>query len=304
MSALSYSVPREQTQIPFLKRKSVRSMLHKISIYLICIILSVIILFPISWLLTAALKAKGESIYTIPVSWFPTTSFHFENFWTVLNYPTYPLWRPILNTLFLVVVNVIGCIFSNAIIGYAFARLRFPGRDFLFQVVIFTMFVPSTVLMIPQFLVFLKLGWYGTYLPLWVPAFFGSAWNIFIVRQYMRSFPKDLDEAALLDGCNHFQIFTKIILPLSKPVLAVVAVFTILNVWNDFTRPIIYLNNQAQFTLSIGLNYFRTVTRSGLNPNLSLVMAGAFLSMLPMLLLYYFTQEQLVGGIASVGVKG
>jgi multiple sugar transport system permease protein len=291
-------------KIRFWQRKSVRKITHAIFIYSLLIGLGIIILMPLSWMLTAALKAPGEPVYTLPVSWFPTESFHWENFWTVLVNNDYPLWRPALNTIMLAALNVTGVLISNTLVAYAFARLEFPRKEFLFKLVILSMLMPGVVLFIPSFLLFNALGWYGTYLPLWVGAFFGNSFYIFITRQYMRSFPKDLDEAARIDGATRFGIYWRIILPLSKPVMTLMAVFTIMDVWNEFQGPLIYLNDPAKFTLSVALNYYRQSMFSGREPTTNLVMAAALLSVIPMLILYFFSQDELIGGIASVGLKG
>jgi multiple sugar transport system permease protein len=286
------------------QRKSVRKTIHAVFIYSLLIGIGFIVLMPLSWMLTAALKGQGESVYTLPISWFPTESFHWENFWTVLVNNDYPLWRPALNTIMLAALNVAGVLISNTLVAYAFARLDFPHKEFLFKLVILSMLMPGVVLFIPSFLLFNALGWYGTYLPLWVGAFFGNSFYIFITRQYMRSFPKDLDEAARIDGATRFGIYRRIILPLSKPVMTLMAVFTILDVWNEFQGPLIYLNDPAKFTLSVALNYYRQSMFSGREPTTNLVMAAALLSVIPMLILYFFSQDELIGGIASVGLKG
>ncbi len=287
------------------ERRSVQSALHAILMYALLTGIGIFILMPLSWMLTAALRGEGEVVYTIPVSWLPTSSFHFENFWHVLTNPGYPLWRPTLNTLRLVVLNLLGVVISNTFVGFAFARLRFPGKEFLFRLVILTMLMPGVVLLVPSFLLFNLLGWYGTYLPLWVPSFFASAFFVFITRQYMRSFPRDLDEAARIDGCSYFGVYWRIIMPISKPVITVMAVFTFQDVWNDFTGPLIYLNDADKFTLAIALDYFRRSTFSTSSANTTnLVMAAALMSVIPMLVLYFVAQKQLIGGIANVGLKG
>jgi multiple sugar transport system permease protein len=291
-------------KIRFWRRKSVRKITHAVFVYSLLIGIGILILMPLSWMLTAALKGPGEPVYTLPVSWFPTESFHWDNFRKVLFNPDYPLWRPALNTIMLVVLNIIGVLISNTLVAYAFARLEFPKKEFLFKLVILSMLMPGVVLFIPSFLLFNALGWYGTYLPLWVGAFFGNSFFIFIARQYMRSFPKDLDDAALIDGATRFGIYWRIILPLSKPVMVLMAVFTFMDTWNEFTGPLIYLNDPAKFTLSIALNYYRQSMFSGREPTTNLVMAGALLSVIPMLILYFFSQDSLIGGIASVGLKG
>ncbi len=305
MATKSLHTSQKTPKMPRLfERKSVREGLYAIGIYALLIIFGIIVLMPMSWMISAALKGTGEPVYTIPPSWFPS-SFHFENFWTVLTNPAYPLWRPAWNTIRLIVVNLTGVILSNTLVGYAFARLRFPGKEFLFNIVVLTMLLPGVVLMIPSFLLFNLLGWYGTYLPLWVGSFFGSAFYIFITRQYMRSFPRDLDDAARIDGCSFLGTYWRIILPLSAPVITVMAVFTFQDVWNDFSGPLIYLNDSSKFTLAIALNYFRQSRFSGSGVNTTnMVMAAALLSTIPMLILYFSMQKYLIGGIANVGLKG
>jgi len=297
------SVP-SRIKIKFWRRKSVRKIVHAVFNYSLLIGIGILILMPLSWMLTAALRAPGETVYTLPASWFPTESFHWENFWTVLVNDDYPLWRPALNTMMLVVLNVTGVLISNTLVAYAFARLDFPKKEFLFKLVILSMLMPGVVLFIPSFLLFNALGWYGTYLPLWVGSFFGNSYYIFITRQYMRSFPKDLDDAARIDGASRFGIYWRIILPLSKPVMVLMAVFTFMDTWNEFQGPLIYLNDPSKFTLSIALNYFRQSLFSGHEPTTNLVMAASLLSVIPMLILYFFSQDELIGGIASVGLKG
>jgi multiple sugar transport system permease protein len=264
-----------------------------------------LVILPLMWLLTAALKGPHEPIFTIPTQWFPK-SFHFENFWTAIVYPSYPMWRPALNSAFLVVLNVTGTILSCSLVAYAFARLRFKGRDTLFALVILTMLMPAIVLLVPRFLFFHQLGWYGSYLPLVVPSYFASsAWSIFIIRQYMRSISHELDDAARIDGCSYFGVYWRIILPLSKPALTVVGIFTFLEVWNDFVNPLIFLNKSKDFTLAVALEYFRrsAFTTSSIDTT-NILMAATLLSILPVLIIYFLLQKQLIGGIASVGLKG
>lgn len=288
----------------FFERKSVRDAINALLVYGFLVTFGILVMMPMSWMISAALKAPGQPVFTVPPSWLPT-SFHVENFWTVLTNPSYPLWRPAWNTIRLVVVNIIGVIFSNTLVGYAFARLRFPGKEAIFKLVVLTMLLPGVVLLIPSFLLYNALGWYGTYLPLWVTSFFGAPFYIFITRQYMRSFPRDLDDAARIDGCSYLGTYWRIILPLSKPVITVMAIFTFQGVWNDFSGPLIYLNDSAKFTLAIALNYFRQsrFSSSGVNTT-NMVMAAALLSTIPMLILYFSSQKLLIGGIASVGLKG
>lgn len=295
-------------QIPFWKRKSFLQGAHTVLVYALCIGLGALVLMPMGWMLTAALKPRGDLVYTIPPEWFPTQYFHVENFWLVLVNKQFPLLGPTLNTLYLITLNIIGVLISNTLVAYGFAHYRFPYRDQLFQLVILTMLIPGVVLMIPSFLLFLQMGWYNTYLPLWVPAFFGTPFFIFITRQYMRSIPPEMLEAARIDGAGVLGAYWHIVLPLCKPVMVVMTVFTFQGVWSDFAGPLLYVSNEAKFTLPIALAYFRAqsghAAAQGATSSLHLLMAGTFLVAIPPLLLYFFVQKQLIGGIARIGLKG
>jgi multiple sugar transport system permease protein len=286
------------------RRREVRFLLKRLGFkgfaYALLLAFSLFILLPLGWMLTVALKPDFTPVFTVPPQWFPTEFWNWENFSRALLDPARPFLRYTFNTMIIVVGSIIGTLFSCSLVAYAFARLRFRGRDFLFNVLVITMLIPWQVLMIPQFLMFFKLGWYGTYLPLIVPAFFGNAFFIFLIRQYMRTIPRELELAARVDGCSHFRVFWHIVLPLSKPVLAVCAVFVFLGSWNDLLGPLIYLDNSDKFTVAIGIA--NLVTRA--NPALNLLMAANLIMMIPAVLLYFFAQDKLIGGIASVGLKG
>ena len=295
----------ESSLITSMKRKwpnryNVQRISRSTLIYAFLLLLCVIIILPVGWMLTVSLKPDRIPVFTIPPEWFPTEHWEWNNFIRVLTAPNRPFFRYALNTMIIVLGNLAGTILSCSLVGFAFSRLKFRGRDFLFTVLIITMLIPWQVLMIPQFLMFHKIGWYGTYLPLIVPSFFGNAFYIFLIRQYMLTLPKELDEAARIDGCNWFQTYFRIILPLSKPVLTVVAVFIFLDEWNDLLGPLIYLDDGSKFTIAIGLA--NIATRA--DPSLNLVMAANLLIMIPPILIYFFAQEKLIGGIASVGLKG
>jgi ABC-type glycerol-3-phosphate transport system permease component len=178
--------------------------------------------------------------------------------------------------------------------------MEFRGRNALFTIVVLTMLIPWQGLMVPQFLLFYEIGWYGTYLPLIVPSFTGSAFFVFLIRQYMKSIPRELDEAARLDGAGPFRIFWSVILPLCKPALAVCAVFTFLGTWNDLLGPVIYLNDNSKFTAAVGLANFVSSRTQDYN----LLMAATLVTIVPMIVLYFVSQRYLIGGIASVGLKG
>jgi multiple sugar transport system permease protein len=269
-------------------------------LYLALFALCAVILLPLGWMITVALKPDYAPVFTFPPQWFPTTDWHWENFSRALLDEDRPFLRYTINTLIIVAGNIVGTVFSCALVAYAFARLRFRGREFLFNLLIITLLIPWQTLMIPQFLMFFHIGWYGSYLPLIVPAFFGNAFFIFLIRQYMRTIPRDLENAARIDGCNHFQVFWHIVLPLCKPVLAVCVVFVFLGEWNDLLGPLIYLDSNDKFTVAIGM---ANLVTSG-DPALNLLMAANLIMMLPAVLLYFLAQDKLIGGIASVGLKG
>jgi len=280
-------------------RYRVRRIAFKVSVYLFLLTLCAFILLPVSWMLTAALKPDLEPVFTPTPEWVPTKFWNWDNFVRVLT-ESMPFLRYMINTTIIVVANILGVILSCSVVGFAFARLRFRGSKVLFYILIVTMLIPWQALMVPQFLFFVKIGWYGSYLPLIVPSFTGSAFFIFLIRQYMRTIPKDLDDAARVDGLNTWQIFYRIILPLSTPVLTVCAVFTFLASWNNLLGPLIYLDDQKSFTVAIGLA--NLVSRADTPWNLT--MAANLVSILPCVIVYFFVQKKLIGGIASVGLKG
>lgn len=270
-------------------------------VYVVLLGLSAFILLPIGWMLAAALKPDLTPVFTQPPEWWPKEYWHWGNFIRVMTSRTVPMLRYVTNTLIIVIGNIVGTLISCSIVAYAFARLRFRGSDFLFYLLIITMLIPWQALMVPQFLMFFKMGWYGTYLPLIVPSFGGTSFFIFLIRQYMQTIPRDLDDAARVDGMNYWQIFVWIILPLSLPALTVCAVFVFLGSWNDLLGPLIYLDTNSKFTVAIGLA--NLAQRAG-NAQWNLLMAGNLISIIPMIVTYFLLQKQLIGGIASVGLKG
>ena len=204
------------------------------------------------------------------------------------------------NTLIVAFLSVIGMTLSSAIVAYAFARIPFRGRGPLFAITIATMMIPFPIIMGPLFVIFSHLGWVGSLKPLWVPAWFGGAFNIFLLRQFYMGLPKELDEAARIDGCSHWGIFWRIIVPLSRPALAVVALFHFIYVWNDFLAPLIYLTHRDQFTLALGLQMYQS--RAGNTP-WNLLMAAGTMVVAPVLVLFFLTQRQFVRGLTAGGGK-
>lgn len=204
------------------------------------------------------------------------------------------------NTLLILVLSLAGVLLSSSIAAYGFARLEFPGRKLLFGVCLATMMIPFPVIMVPTYMIFKQLGWIGTFLPLWAPAWFASAFNVFLLRQFFMSIPRDLEESAMLDGCSRWGCFWRIIIPLSTPALAVVALFHTLTVWNDLVGPLIYLSHPDQYTLALGLQFLQS--RSGDTPWNEL-MAASTLIILPVVVLFLLTQRLFIEGVSSTGIK-
>lgn len=260
---------------------------------------TVILLFPLYYMLSRSLMEPSE-INTLPPKLWPSTP-RFENYVVALSRAPFATF--LLNTLKIVVLSVIGITGSAALCGYAFARLPFPGRNLLFGAVLATLMLPGVVTMIPLYVIFRDFGWLNTHYPLWLPGWFGGgAINIFLFRQFFRNLPRELDEAATIDGANVWQIFSRIALPLCRPVIAVVATFASLNAWTDILGPAIYLNTQAKFTLAQGLfNVFKTSFYG--TTQVHYVMAVGLLFVIPPLILFVFMQRYLVEGIATTGIK-
>jgi len=216
-----------------------------------------------------------------------------------------PFWRYVGTGLFLVILNLIGTLFSCSLAAYAFARLQWPGRGICFAALLGTMMIPAQVTMIPQFLLMQKLGWYNTLKPLWVMSFFGSAFSIFLLRQFLRGIPRDLEDAARLDGCGFLRIYWHIMLPLVRPTLAVIAIFTFLATWNDFMGPLIYLSDQRLYPLSFGLYAFQIQSlQPGTSAGIGMLMAGSLLMMLPVMAIFFFAQRYFLQGVTLTGMKG
>lgn len=212
------------------------------------------------------------------------------------NYGLVFLW----NTLFLSIMSIVGTVLSSSLVAFAFSRLRWPGRDIWFVVLLATMMVPGAVTMLPVFVIFRALGWVDTLRPLWVPAFFGSAFNIFLLRQFFLTIPTDLEDAAKIDGCGYFGIYWRIMLPLIKPALAAVTIWTFMGAWNNFMGPLIYISSPEKMPLAYALQLFQS-QHSG-EPGM--LMAAATMVMLPVLLLFFFTQRYFIEGVTLTGLKG
>ena len=264
--------------------------------YTILTAISVVYMIPILWMLSTSLKARAD-IFAWPPTIFPSVP-KWENY--RIAFESFPLLRFMGNSVYLVIINIIGELISVPLIAYGFARLRFPGRNFLFMLVLATMMVPSQIKLIPLYTMFSSLGLLDTYVPLVAHSFFGEAFFIFLVVQYMRTTPTELDEAGRIDGLGSFGILYRIIIPLCTPVMVLVVIYTFLWTWNEFLNPIIYLTTFEKFTIQVGLNMFK----GRFDVQWNLFMAATLVSVFPVLFVYFFVQKKLIGGIASVGVKG
>jgi len=258
---------------------------------------------PFLWMLSTAVKPIGETL-TNPPKWIPSQVL-WSNFPDAIMYGSkqagfIPFLVYLRNTVIITVLAVVGSVASNAVVGYAFGRLKWPGRDLFFGVTLATMMVPFPVTMVPTFSLFKWLGWVGTFKPLWVPAYLGSAFSIFLMRQFFRTIPNELSEAAKIDGASEWVIFTDVVLPLARPALAVVALFSFMGAWNDFLGPLIYLVDQRTFTLSLGLQAYQT--QHGGTP-WNLLMAASLLVIAPIILVFFFAQKAFIQGIATTGIK-
>jgi ABC-type glycerol-3-phosphate transport system permease component len=271
------------------------------AVYVLAIALAVLFSLPFFWTLASSLKTQSE-LYTYPPTFLPV-ELHPENYASVFTLA--PFGRFILNTVFVTAVAMIGQVFSASAVAFGFTRFRFPGRDALFFIVLMTLMLPWQVTVVPTFLLFRSLGWINTFLPLIVPSFFGGgAFYIFLLRQFFMTIPRDLDEAAKIDGASSFRVFWNIMLPLSKPALATVAIFAFIEHWNEFFGPLIYLNSTQMYTISIGLRYFQSTALTGDVPQDAVLMAASLIVAAPPLLLFFLAQRFFVEGIVTTGLKG
>jgi ABC-type glycerol-3-phosphate transport system permease component len=266
-------------------------------VHAILIVGAVIFLFPFLWMVITSLKPLSETT-AIPPTLIPS-----KILWSNYKEATeaIPFWVFARNTLTVCLLSVIGTVVSSTIVAYGFSRIAWRGRDFVFYCVLATMMIPFPVIMVPLFVVFAKIGWVGSLKPLWVPTFFSGAFNIFLLRQFFRTIPMELSEAARIDGCSEVGILLRIIMPLSKPALLVVGLFQFIFSWNDFMGPLIYLNKEETYTLALGLQFFQK-QHGGTQWNY--LMAASALVVVPILVLYFFTQKVFIEGISMTGVKG
>ena len=273
-----------------------RHHLHKLFVYGLLLAGSIVFILPFLWMVSTSFKPSNE-VFTYPPSFLPS-SFQWQNYpqgWTTLPFNTF-----LRNSLIVTGANVLGNLLSCSLVAFGFARLRARGRDLLFLLVLATMMIPYEVTMVPRFILFKELGWINSLRPLIVPAWFGWPFFIFLLRQFFMSIPHELDEAAHMDGASNLRVFWNIILPLSKPALGTVAIFSFIGNWNNFLDPLVYLRSQDLFTIALGLNLFRGEYVTVVNQ----LMAVSILALLPILVIFFFAQKIFVQGIALSGMGG
>lgn len=264
--------------------------------YVLLIALSVLFMIPFVWLLSSSLKSNAD-IFAMPPKWIPDP-IEFSNYIEVFH--QVPFFRFLANTLMIAIPVLIANVFVSAMVGYAFARFRAPGKNGLFMLLLSTMMLPSQVTMIPLFIMFKEIGWVDTLLPMIVPVFFGgSALYVFLFRQYFATFTASLGEAARIDGAGYFKTFTHVYLPMSKPILITVGIFSFMGSWNDFMGPLIYLNDMNNYTLAIGLNMFKTQYIQ----NWNYTMAYNVMIVVPLIVLFFVAQKSFIQGIVITGTK-
>jgi ABC-type glycerol-3-phosphate transport system permease component len=277
--------------------------LARVAKYLALLVCTVGFLLPFYWMVSSAVKDDNQ-VFTVPPVWLPNPA-HWENFrnaWHIDNFNLY-----ILNTIVRYAIPAtIGTVVSSAFVAYGFARVRWPGRDALFGLCIATMMVPYTVVMVPLFITFKHFGMLNSFLPLTVPAYFGNPFFIFMLRQFYRTLPEELSDAARIDGASELGILLRIVLPLTKPALTVVALFAFLNAWNDYLGPLIYINQGSLYVLAQGIENLRqSITQVGAQAlAYPYLMAVSTIVVFPIVIAFFFTQRTFIEGISLTGLKG
>ena len=280
------------------RRENTRKNLLRIPVYVVLCIAAFFFILPFLWMISGAFKVPSQ-ILSYPPTFIPTP-FTLQNFSAV--WDSNPLLRYFWNSLVIATVSTLGTLISSSLVAFGFARMKARGKNIWFILLLSTLMIPYYVTIIPTFSLYQNLGWLNTYLPLTVPSFLGvgGAFYIFLLRQFFLTIPRELDEAATIDGASFFGIYWRIILPLSKPALVTVALFQFVASWNDFFAPLIYLSNSNMYTLPVAVRFFQGLYSTNIGP----LMAMATLTILPILILFLFAQRMFVQGVATTGIKG
>jgi multiple sugar transport system permease protein len=276
--------------------------IRRIALYLLAAVLVAIFMGPFLWTVASSLKTARESAMYPPIL-FPAVP-RFANYVEVFTNPKVPMWLFAWNSTQVALLSVIGQVITATLVAYGFSRFRFPYRGPLFAVLLSTLVMPREVLLIPNFLLFKYLGLFNTLTPLWLPSFFGGAFNVFLLRQFFMTLPQDLDEAAKIDGASSWTILWRILVPLCQPALATVAIFTFLSHWNEFLEPLIYLSSLEKYTLALGLRFFQNQPNNDQEPRDQLLMAASLVMTAPVLMIFFACQRYFIRGIVMSGIKG
>lgn len=280
------------------KLKSTKNLLIKIVLYTMLFILSILFAFPLFWMVSTSIK-PDEDIFADPPIWFPkrVTFGHFVRAWNTLPFNIF-----LKNTIIITLTATLGTVISSSLVGFSFAYLKWKGRDMWFVIMLSTMMLPAQVTIIPLFIIFTRIGWVNTFKPLIIPAFFGGGpFYIFLLRQFFLTLPQELFDSAKIDGCSTLDIFIRITLPLIKPALSAVAIFSFMGHWNDFMGPLIFLRSQDKYTLALGINMFRGYEGITLWGEL---MSVSLVATIPCLIIFFIGQKYFIQGITLTGLKG
>ncbi len=289
--------------LPQVRGARIRRYVGRAILYLVVIGAAILFTLPFLWTVLSSLKTPGE-LFTYPPVWFPKVP-QPQNYAEVFERVPFARW--LANTALVALLATAGAVLSSALVGYSFARFRYPGRDLIFVLTLSTMMLPVEVTLIPLYLLFTKIGWLDSYKPLVVPSYFGGgAFLIFLMRQFFMSIPKDLDEAARIDGASYLRIFAQILMPLSVPALATAAIITFMGHWDSFLYPFIFLNDKLKFTVAVGIRYFQSVAGNAdsMEHTEHLLMAASIMMTAPIILLFFVAQRFFVRGIVMSGIKG
>ncbi len=288
-----------------LRKLGVNGILSELLKYVVLLVLAASFILPFYWMASSALKDDNQ-IYTVPPIWLPSPAL-WSNFWNAWNTPSLNFNLYTYNTVVKYAIPAaLGTVLSSALVAYSFSRIRWIGRDTVFGLVLATIMIPGWVTIVPLFIIFKHLGWLNTFLPLVVPRFFGNAFFIFLLRQFFLTIPTELSDAAKIDGANEFQIMSRVILPLTKPALTVVALFSFMDAWNDYFAPLIYVNIDSQWVLALGVEKMRAAVYEMGNQQLAYpyLMAVSTLVTLPIFVAFFFAQRTFIEGISLTGIKG
>lgn len=290
------SIATPAANVPWYRRKRVRETLPRLAAFVILTFVAVLFIAPLAWMLSTSLKS-AQTVFER--NWIPDPIV-WSNYRDALE--SAPFDRYFRNTLVITTLSTLGAVVSSSLVAYSFARLRWPGRDAWFILVLGTMMLPGVVTLIPQYILFSELGWVNTFRPLIVPSWLATdAFYVFLLRQFFRTIPMELSEAAKIDGASEFRIWAQIVTPLSRPALAAVTIFAFNGAWGDYLKPLIYLSTEQKYTLQLGLTTFQQA--AGGLPRWDWMMAVSLVIMLPVVILFFAFQKYFIEGIAMTGIK-